>query len=153
MRTLIIALTLMFAAAPYGAAQKAIDKIITEICNSSSGKDECIVSYSEKRDPKTKKVEKANIMLKISNEKLINRFKEAFRKERGNAVELNILRNGTHVNLVFKSPDGKEQESYTMKIHRSRDNKQQATIIIDKKSSLFSHIAYCNARILPGVTG
>lgn len=66
------------------SAQSHIESVITQMENSKGA----TVTYTEKRDPKTKKPYKSTKVITISDKNLIQKLQQALKRDEPNAVEI-----------------------------------------------------------------
>lgn len=105
----IALLALMAAFALPAAAQQSIDKIIQRF---EDGKHKVeYVAYTERRNPKTKKVYKSSKVIIIDDAKVIAELVKAFKKENERAVNYEVARD-----KVFKIEfvNGSDVRCYTL---------------------------------------
>ncbi len=114
-RPIILSLLVILMLPAIARAQSSLEKITQTVEDNPK----CETSiYREKRDPETRKVISSELVVYLSDEKLVNRIIEAFRKERHNAISYSVDnstgRQGTRFyQIEFESKKG-EWSSYSI---------------------------------------
>lgn len=107
--TVILAFVVSVVASFSGNAQGRIDRIVEEL-EKSQGVE---VTYTERRDPKTKKLIKQSIILSGNSKKQYEQLWQAFEHERANSVSVVKNRNRS---FIIKFQDKNNRSSYALSI-------------------------------------
>lgn len=109
--TIILSLLSIFSL----SSQSKIDAVVAKYENKIQN-----ITFSEKRNPKTKKVYKSTRFLVINDENIANELNKAINEERENAIEFNsVYNNGTIMNIVFKENETKLE--YSLITHKTEN--------------------------------
>lgn len=95
---ILLALTLAVVCSNISSAQTAIERIVKQIEQDGS----TTMTYTEQRDPNTKKVISSNRVYTLQNKQLMKSLKDAFEQERENTVRATYTNNV----IVYIFPDG-----------------------------------------------
>lgn len=107
MKSIIITLALSFISICNISAQSKIDAVVSKYENKIQN-----ITFSEKRNPKTKKVYKSTRFLVINDENIAKELTKAFNEERENAIEFNSVANdGQIIHIVFVEDNAKLEYS------------------------------------------
>ncbi len=137
---IFLALILAVICTNVSSAQTAIERVVKQLEQDES----TTMTYTEQRDPSTKKVVSSNRVYVLKDKKLMKTLKEAFEKERENTVNATYTSN----NIVFTFPDGSRyclnglrSSTYTLVINiggstsKSSDSKSRNNRRKNKSSS------------------
>lgn len=88
-------------------AQEKIDRVIEKLENT----DKVTVTYTEKRNPKTKKTYKSSKIITFSDATMAKQLREAMKQESENAIEISQVNKAIK---VLKFGDGNMSKKYTL---------------------------------------
>lgn len=109
---IFLAVITAFAASVTSSAQASIDRLVSEF-----EKDQNVqVTYTEHRNPKTKKITKQNTVLNGNSSSQAAKLWKAFENERQNSVRVTKTRNQS---FIIKFQDSKYSSSYVLTVNGS----------------------------------
>lgn len=111
------------------SSQSKIDAVVAKYENKIQN-----ITFSEKRNPKTKKVYKSTRFLVITDENIAKELNKAINEERENAIEFNsVSNNSIIINIVFLEDNAKLE--YSLIQHTSSPNGNIWHLSIEKTIS------------------
>lgn len=107
--TVVTAFVVAIVASFSCPAQARIDRIIKDLEKAQ----DVVVTYTERRDPKTKKMIKQSIILNGNSKKQCDMLWSAFEQERDNSVSVTKTRNRS---FIIKFQDKNNESSYVLSV-------------------------------------
>ena len=107
--TVVTAFVVAIVASFSCPAQARIDRIIKDLEKAQ----DVVVTYTERRDPKSKKMIKQSIILNGNSKKQCDMLWSAFEQERDNSVSVTMTRNRS---FIIKFQDKNNESSYVLSV-------------------------------------